>query len=204
MLNEMRFGTLSDKSVAKFRSLSRPINYDDGLGPTELFPRREDVDRSNHGRMAHLNSHPESFSASDGGTITDYNQRQKLLGNFMAVPELILRQDAQVMLIKNLDDTLVNGSMGRVVRFCDSATYGTDRDVEGSEGQTETSASISGTTKKPPAATSGVRYPVVEFSLPNGGKRTLLIQPDTFKIELPTGEVQASRSQHIKCLSFHR
>ncbi|KAJ7763560.1 hypothetical protein DFH07DRAFT_738807, partial [Mycena maculata] len=36
MLNEMRFGCLTQKSVDRFRSLSRPIDYADGLGPTEL------------------------------------------------------------------------------------------------------------------------------------------------------------------------
>ena len=36
MLNEMRFGRLSQKSIAKFRSLGREIVYEDGLGATEL------------------------------------------------------------------------------------------------------------------------------------------------------------------------
>lgn len=36
MLNEMRFGRLSHKSIAKFKSLSRPIEYEDGMGATEL------------------------------------------------------------------------------------------------------------------------------------------------------------------------
>ncbi|KAG7444886.1 uncharacterized protein BT62DRAFT_196568 [Guyanagaster necrorhizus] len=36
MLNEMRFGCLSATSIARFRSLARNIEYDDGLGPTEL------------------------------------------------------------------------------------------------------------------------------------------------------------------------
>jgi hypothetical protein len=36
MLNEMRFGTLSSKSTLTFKRLSREIEYDDGLGPTEL------------------------------------------------------------------------------------------------------------------------------------------------------------------------
>ena len=41
MLNEMRFGTLSQKSINMFKGLSREIEYDDGLGPTELwvYPR---------------------------------------------------------------------------------------------------------------------------------------------------------------------
>lgn len=36
MLNEMRFGNLTDKSVTRFKSLARPIFYDDGIEPTEL------------------------------------------------------------------------------------------------------------------------------------------------------------------------
>jgi ATP-dependent DNA helicase PIF1 len=36
MLNEMRFGLLSQASIQKFKSLSREIIYDDGLGATEL------------------------------------------------------------------------------------------------------------------------------------------------------------------------
>jgi ATP-dependent DNA helicase PIF1 len=37
MLNEMRFGQLSAKSIAKFQSLSREVVYEDGLGATELW-----------------------------------------------------------------------------------------------------------------------------------------------------------------------
>lgn len=37
MLNEMRFGRLSKASIAKFQSLSRPVVYDDGIVPTELY-----------------------------------------------------------------------------------------------------------------------------------------------------------------------
>jgi ATP-dependent DNA helicase PIF1 len=36
MLNEMRFGRLSQQSIARFKSLSRAITYEDGLGATEL------------------------------------------------------------------------------------------------------------------------------------------------------------------------
>ncbi len=36
MLNEMRFGRLTDKSIQRFKALSRDIVYEDGLGATEL------------------------------------------------------------------------------------------------------------------------------------------------------------------------
>ncbi|KAJ7855748.1 hypothetical protein B0H14DRAFT_3448847 [Mycena olivaceomarginata] len=78
----------------------------------------------------------------------------------MAGPQPVLHQDAQVMLIKNLDKTLVN-----------SATYGTHHDVEGARKPASTAA-------------PGMRYPVVEFSLLTGGKRTLLTMPDTCKLPL--------------------
>lgn len=44
-----------------------------------------------------------------------YNQRD--LDNFSAPKVLILKENAQVMLIKNLTPTLVNGSVGKVVGF---------------------------------------------------------------------------------------
>jgi hypothetical protein len=37
MLNEMRFGKLSAKSISRWRSLSREVMYDDGISATELF-----------------------------------------------------------------------------------------------------------------------------------------------------------------------
>lgn len=36
MLNEMRFGTLSQKSIKRFKELSRVVSYPDGIEPTEL------------------------------------------------------------------------------------------------------------------------------------------------------------------------
>jgi ATP-dependent DNA helicase PIF1 len=36
MLNEMRFGQLSPASIAKFKSLSRQVVYEDGINATEL------------------------------------------------------------------------------------------------------------------------------------------------------------------------
>lgn len=36
MLNEMRFGKLTPVCIEKFKSLSRPLKFDDGIVPTEL------------------------------------------------------------------------------------------------------------------------------------------------------------------------
>ena len=37
--------------------------------------------------------------------------------------------------------------------------------------------------------------PVVEFLQPGGARRTVVVSPDTWKVELPSGEVQVSRVQ---------
>lgn len=37
MLNEIRLGTISDKTVRSFQALSRPLHFDDGLEVTELL-----------------------------------------------------------------------------------------------------------------------------------------------------------------------
>jgi ATP-dependent DNA helicase PIF1 len=210
MLNEMRFGNLSRESIAKFRSLSRKIDYKDGIGPTELylwnfprfseliyssrFPRRDDVERSNTNRMETLKTNMQTFTALDGGSIQDPTQREKLLSNFMAPHQLILKVDAQVMLIKNVDETLVNGTMGRVLRFIDPSTFGT-------EAEADLSGVITGSglgSKKGPSNAAGISakgYPVVEFILPQERTRRVLVMPETWKVELPNGEVQVSRTQ---------
>lgn len=148
------------------------------------------MERSNNGRMSHLQTEQKEYRASDGGTITDPIQRDKMLANFMAPKNLVLRVGAQVMLIKNIDETLVNGSMGKILRFVDPALYGTEYDdVDGS-----------GNTGKPKSerkktATTNMLMPLVEFAVPNRGRREALIVTETWKVELPSGEVQVSRIQ---------
>jgi len=44
-------------------------------------------------------------------------------------------------------------------------------------------------------ADPGRKYPLVAFKLADGTERELLVQPEEWKIELPSGEVQAQRSQ---------
>ncbi|KAI5895299.1 uncharacterized protein SCHCODRAFT_02227720 [Schizophyllum commune H4-8] len=194
MLNEMRFGRLSSHSIARFKSLSRPVTYEDGVDATELFPRREDVDMANRRRMNQLRSEPLTFRAVEGGTAQG-DQREKLLNNFMCPRDVVLRETAQVMLIKNYDETLVNGSMGRVIRFEDPATYSGDmtsddpKDARAGMQKKQQQAGV-----KQTAGVPSKRYPVVEFITPHG-TREMLVMPDTFKVELPNGEIQASRTQ---------
>jgi len=144
--------------------------------------------------MAHLNTEQKDYLATDGGTILDVNQREKMLANFMAPKKLTLRIGAQVMLIKNMDEMLVNGSMGKVLRFVDPAVYGTDHDDVDGDGNVPAGGKPKSQAKKP-APTREMLMPVVEFLVPNKGRRQAIIIPETWKVELPSGEVQLSRTQ---------
>ncbi|WWC65256.1 uncharacterized protein I303_107873 [Kwoniella dejecticola CBS 10117] len=203
MLNEMRFGKMTKQSIDAFRSLAREIPYKDNIEPTELFPRREDVDRSNSTRLNQLNTDGYSYTSSDGGMITDPVQKEKLLANFMAPKFLELKVDAQVMLIKNMDETLVNGSMGRVIGFCHKPFYTTDTtgkwapdaDLEDlDEEERHKRIKLRDAFQEKVASGTVKPSPVVRFNVP-GGTRDLLVEAEPFKVELPNGEVQASRTQ---------
>jgi len=127
------------------------------------------------------------FQSLDGGTLQDKDQRERQLANFMAPRELKLKVDSQVMLIKNMDESLVNGSIGKIVKFAD---------VEAESDPTlEKSNEMKKLGKEPPKKLPAKIYPVVEFLQPGGYKRTVMILPESWKVELPSGEIQVSRTQ---------
>jgi ATP-dependent DNA helicase PIF1 len=100
------------------------------------------------------------------------------------------------MLIKNLDETLVNGSIGRVDRFVLPSLYGTKED-KGFQGTPLPPQAAQALNPKKSTAEIGqaLEYPVIHFLMPDGGRREVLAMPEQFKVELPSGEIQASRTQ---------
>ncbi|KIW00204.1 uncharacterized protein PV09_08244 [Verruconis gallopava] len=209
MLNEMREGRLRPESIARFRSLNRPITFEDSLEATELFPTRTEVDRANAQRMANLQGELHIYEARDGGSITDKAMRDKLLQNCMAPEVIQLKKGAQVMLIKNIDDTLVNGSLGKVIGFMNEATFDNyQQNEEAYYATQQNGADEAASRHNQPAELSDRKlrlaelaggssqaYPVVRFAIADGSTRDLLCQRESWKVELPNGEVQASRHQ---------
>lgn len=122
MLNEMRLGIVTEQSAKMFRALERELPKDE-IEPAELYSTRSEVERANSFRLSNLTSEKIPYNAIDGGVLTDPQQRQRLLSNFIAPEKLELKKGAQVMMIKNLDESLVNGSLGKVIDFMDRDTY---------------------------------------------------------------------------------
>lgn len=205
MLDEMRLGKLSPKSIQRFRALDRPIRYEDGLEPTQLYPTRDEVNRANTMKMHQLPGDSIPFACQDAGQIEDKVQREKLLANCMCEKMLHLKVNAQVLLIKNVDEQLVNGSQGKVVGFTTERTY----EILLAEGKLDngefygdmtgaferTNRILNSMAANGVSADSGPKYPLVEFVTPGGGHRTYLVKPETWKIEQPNGEITAQRTQ---------
>jgi ATP-dependent DNA helicase PIF1 len=160
--------------------------------------------------MRNLHGKSYKYEAVDTGTITDLAIRDKLLSNMMAPKTIELKKGAQVMLIKNMDDGLVNGSLGKVVAFMSEKSfkiYDENPDILNDEGFSDMSQEdqrqkdiqkfrmIDRDLPNTSGSSNSGLYPLVRFSLPDGTVRDLLVQPEDWKIELPTGEVQAQRSQ---------
>lgn len=169
------------------------------------FPTRAEVENANSARMVRLSGETMTFNSVDSGTIQDIQMRDRLLANCMAPPTIHLKKGAQVMLIKNMEDTLVNGSIGRVVAFMDEATYGFyteneyefagDGDLSDDERASRARKKIKSMINKDGGIVASKKWPLVCFVLPDGTERHLLCHPETWKIELPNGEVQAQRQQ---------
>lgn len=93
------------------------------------------------------------------------------------------------MLIKNMDEVLANGTMGNVVRFVGPNVEGGALELGDATGNGRQERK-----KKRNLAEKSIEYPIVEFTV-RGGKREVLVLPHMWKMELPSGEVQASREQ---------
>jgi ATP-dependent DNA helicase PIF1 len=155
--------------------------------------------------MKMLSGETFTYTADDSG-VTDMIQRERLLNNFMAPKQIQLQKGAQVMLIKNVDQHLVNGSLGKVVHFSDSEMYSYRQEheeefnaayqnEEEDEKVLKLREKIQAAVYKGGTVGRGKLLPVVAFQIPDGTTRQIIVHPEEWKSELPNGEIQAKRSQ---------
>ena len=120
VLNALRVGQVDYKVESKLRQLSRPLKFDDGIEPTELFPTRAEVERSNQFRLMQLEGKEIEYIGKDtlDGNIQPDSNTQKSFESMMCVQSLKLKLGAQVILLKNdLYPELVNGQLGMIEAF---------------------------------------------------------------------------------------
>lgn len=230
------------------------------IAPTELFPTRREVSNANMTRLNALphsvhifNSH-DTFPNSPGSTMpkrdsakvssTDVhhppanpasgsNKRDGLLAGIMAEKTLQLKEGAQVMLVKNVDEMLVNGCVGQVVGFHgyrevistlrgesekragSTKTTGFVRNVvieasgvigarDGPSNKENVNEDVKEKKKSLPSQTTEELFPLVEFPTPEGGREAVLVMRDEFRVEDFEGKVLARRMQVTRSIHTHR
>lgn len=222
MLNQMRRGEMESSTVNAFKAQWKSLQTPRDIVPTELFPRKADVERSNEKRLAALKGPRVVFEAED--TYRDDDARKFVkLENLICAPRVELKVGAQVMMIKNIDESLVNGTVGTVIGFMSESTYmlvqeghlssvDTPDIVNLKEEELET---VFGSRKeafesndptlirkwklidglRKDATTLGKKYPLVRYHLQDGTFRDRLALPEKWSIEDYEGKILASRTQ---------
>jgi ATP-dependent DNA helicase PIF1 len=113
ILEELRIGTISDKTFETLKSLNKTKFIGD-IKPTKLFPVNTNVDKINNREFEKL------VKINDGNTTT-----YKALSNYKVDNiesfNVCLTLNAQIMVIRNLcvENHLVNGTRGIVVGLLD-------------------------------------------------------------------------------------
>ena len=200
-------GVTSQTAITVFNGLSRPLSTIGGIIPTELFPRRKEVDAANGVRLDALKTKLYVYKSRDTGKA-DEERKTMLLKNMVAQSTLEIRVGAQVMLIKNMDEDLVNGSIGKVLGFYTAPeVYGSAGNISPKAGNgfirdallkenrvTHEEREVAEREKGNSLPESGERFPLVEFWTPRG-KETVLVGRSEFKVEENDGTVAAKRVQ---------
>lgn len=187
--------------------------------PVNSFPLREQVDSANRQRLAALDGEEVTFRSADDGEETGEKLR-KTLENVMAPATLTLKIGAQVMLLKNMDNGLVNGSVGKVIAFKSKSEMidDEDEDEEWNTSFAKTKAALQGFAREPSAALSAKgdddgaedgkkpvkkarnaaydeKCPVVEWKMPGGGVLVMRMSREEFVVEDVGNKVKARRRQ---------
>lgn len=124
-LGEIRMGIVTSKTQKLLRSRVGAKVETDAIKPTRLMSKRMDTDNYNERQIVKLDSKGHSYACYDRVEPkwmgTAHHEVEKLKETFgpemQARENLKLKVGAQVMLIYNRDNTLVNGSRGVVTGF---------------------------------------------------------------------------------------
>lgn len=116
ILNNIRVGRVTDDIVERLRSTSRNSLEKEGIVPTQLCCKTTEAKQINENKLEQLTGMEYKYVAVDNGS-------EKMLDDHTpVVKNLVLKQGAQVMLLKNIkiSSGLVNGARGIVTSFTSS------------------------------------------------------------------------------------
>jgi len=175
MLNDIRIGECNSSTKEILDSRKNANNRKSkGILPTVLFSKNVQVDSLNQKHLQQLKSDPKKFASNDffysfskeEDERKDDMKMKSMLDSCLAQPIIDLKKGAQVMLVRNISPTLVNGSRGVVVGFEELNALRKDA-LKDKGGNFDDWIS------------SNTHLPIVEFA--NG--ETQVIEPIVFRVE---------------------
>ena len=124
VLNQLRQGTCNPGIAHILRGTSQNKLDGSGVLATKLYAKNVDVDDINVTCLSKIAKPGITFEAEDTGQDYMLKQMDKVV---LAPKKLTLKEGAQVMLLKNLDQEhgLVNGTTGVILRFDNNVSTGT-------------------------------------------------------------------------------
>lgn len=129
MLTQIKLGVLDEEMANCLWSLRRPLEVIEGIKPTRLYTHRANVQTENQVEFGKIQKPEFVFEAMDTGKIIISKNKTRWMGeseleipfftNLQSSKTLKLKEESQVMLLKNINPTsgLVNGSRGIIENF---------------------------------------------------------------------------------------
>lgn len=173
VLTCIRIGAITDEVTKFMKKLAENKDFGGESGPVDLYATRSKTEKHNKLKLDAINSESKIYRAKDVYPKSTRSSTQ-LLGSCQALPTLELKVGAQVMLIKNINRDLVNGTVGTVTNF-------TTR-IQGTESTTSTDFNVE-------------PLPIVRFDLASGRTHTRPMKRELWESVSSTGQLLASRRQ---------
>lgn len=118
ILQDIRYGILSDRVLHLMKECSRPPVIKDGIRPTILMATNREIDDFNDKELAKLDGKEYAYTALFSPNDNPMLSKEDMLRNTRLSGNLRLKIGAQVMLLVNMNDIgLCNGSRGVVTGF---------------------------------------------------------------------------------------
>jgi ATP-dependent DNA helicase PIF1 len=167
-LAKIRLGCIDEDTTKLLTTLTRELSPQDEGEPVNLYATKARADMYNNGRLEKLSGETYTYTADD---IVQNKASSNILKQCPAPDIVELKKDAQVMLIRNLNSDLVNGTVGIITGFTEPVDRTYDQRIYKES------------------------LPIVRFTLANGRVYTKILDRSTWEVRHADGSLLASRCQ---------
>lgn len=173
VLTCIRIGAITKEVTEFMKKLAEEKDFGGESGPVDLYATRNKTEKHNKLKLNAIDAESKIYRAKDVYPKSTQSNTH-LLDSCQALSTLELKIGAQVMLIKNINKDLVNGTVGIVTNFTSI--------VQGKESTTNTDFNMEA-------------IPIVRFDLVNGKTFTRPMKRELWESVSSSGQLLASRRQ---------